>query len=607
MAVPGRPGQSRPEPAGRRDAGRRSKRVAWMGFRVFDCAAAGVRELQKLSITEIPNELTTDIDVASATGIVRLLRATDAQIYSGYRGYPAICDDEIVARIIQAAEWAAAVLGREDSVVIISGAGTSGRLAMFAARAFNRFLVSRKRPPNVRYLIAGSDLALIKAQEGAEDDPNVAVDDLGPLVAGKRRVLYIGVTCGLSAPYVASQVLHLSGRREANCVLLGFNPADRARDVEVENWDQTFTSVVRSVSGRKNFLLLNPVVGPEPVTGSTRMKSGSATKLLLEVVFALAVQKARPGDLPDRVAACLRAYEQTRLAVYEQTAAIGRLVELAGRVLRGHGHIYYLGAGTPGILGIVDASECPPTFGADFDTVRGFIAGGWRTLLGPGRDLSDEGPWYRISLDEFNQVKVPTLSGRDLVVALGMHLDPRVGEALGRSRKAGALTAAVQVGRAVGAGSKMDAVVCVPKVPKTIIPGASVFEEYGTKLVLNALTTGGHVLAGKVYQNRMVDLRISNNKLFYRTIGIIQHITGLSADSAKRYMLRSIYGTDRVTPWMLHAKPSQHVEASTSVAKIVPKALIMALGRTTLAEAERLLKKEPIIREAIARLKSASA
>jgi len=124
--------------------------------------------------------------------------------------------------------------------------------------------------------------------------------------------------------------------------------------------------------------------------------------------------------------------------------------------------------------------------------------------------------------------------------------------------------------------------------------------------VLNALTTGGHILSGKVYQNRMVDLRISNNKLFHRTIGIIQHITGISADAAKRYMLRSIYKTDRVTPPMLHAKPSEHVKASTNVPKIVPKALIMAVGRTTLAEAEKLLKKEPIVRAAIERLKSAS-
>ncbi|HPD29015.1 MAG TPA: hypothetical protein PLL20_03400 [Phycisphaerae bacterium] len=562
--------------------------------------------MQKLSITETPNELTTDIDVASPVGIVRMLRAADAQIYSGYRDYPAVCDAEIVAKIVRTIEWAAPVLGREDSVVVISGAGTSGRLAMFAARTFNRFLAGCKRAPNVRYLIAGGNLALIKAQEGAEDDPHKAVDDVEPLVRGKRRVLYIGVTCGLSAPYVASQMLHLSRRRGTKCVLIGFSPADRARDVEVEDWDKTFASALQSVLRRRNFLLLNPVVGPEPITGSTRMKSGSATKLLLEVIFALAVEQGGQGVLPERVAACLKAYEQTRVAVYEQTAAIGRLVELGGRALRQGGHIYYLGADTPGILGTVDASECPPTFGADFDTVRGFVVGGWRTLLGPGHDLSDEGPWYRISLDEFKQVKLPALSGKDLVVGLGMDLHRQVGEALHRSRNAGARTAVVQVGRRARGRVAVDAAVCVPNVPKTIIPGAKVFEEFGTKLILNALTTGGHVLSGKVYQNRMVDLRISNNKLFYRTIGIIQHISGVSAEAAKRHLLRSIYGTDRVTPRMMNAKPSQHVQASTNVTKIVPKALIMAMGRTTPAEADRLLKKEPIVRAAIERLKSAS-
>lgn len=560
--------------------------------------------MQKLSITEIPNELTTDIDVASPLGIVRMLRAADAQIYSGYRDYPALCDSEIVAKIVQAIRWAAPVLGRADSIVVISGAGTSGRLAMFAARTFNRFLLSRKRAPNVRYLIAGGNLALIKAQEGAEDDPHRAIVDLRPLVEGKRRILYVGATCGLSAPYVASQLLYLSRRRAAHCVLLGFSPADRARDVEIENWDKTFASAVRSVARRENFLLLNPVVGPEPVTGSTRMKSGSVTKLLLEVIFALAVKKSAPNLLPRRVTACLMAYEQTRLRVYEHSTAIAGLVELGGRVLRRGGHIYYLGAGTPGILGTVDASECPPTFGADFDTVRGFVVGGWPTLLGPGHDLSREGSWYRIALEEFTQSILPTLSDRDLVVGLGMHLDSRVGAALQRSRKAGALTATIQVGRLATGRLPVDALVCVPSVPKTIIPGAPTFQEYGTKLVLNALTTGSHVLNGKVYQNRMVDLRISNNKLFYRAIGIIQHITGVSADSAKRYLLKSIYGTDRITPGILHAKPSQHVQASTNVPRIVPTALVMAIGRTTLAEAERRLQAEPIVREAIARLKA---
>ncbi len=570
--------------------------------------------MQPPSITESPNELTSDIDVASPRGIVRLLHAADAQICGGYRGYPAICDDEVTAKIVRVIRWAAPLMGREDAAIIISGAGTSGRLAMFAARTFNRFLTRRKRRPNFRYLIAGGDLALIKAQEGAEDDPRQAWEDVRPLIKGKRRVLYVGITCALAAPYVASQLLGLLRRPGARCVLMGFNPKHCARNVEVENWDRTFADVVGVVSARPSCVVLNPVVGPEAITGSTRMKGGSATKLLLETIFALAASEAHIAggsgkcpSLPAAVRECIRAYDAARVAAYEQSAEIASLIELGGRGLRRGGHIYYVGSGSPGILGIVDASECPPTFGAGFEDVRGFVVGGWRTLLGPGHDLSAEGPWYRISLHDFLAEKVPQLTRRDLVVALpSVGGDARLGDALRRSRKAGAAVAAVETQARVPGGISPDLRVRTAHLPRSMLPGAQVFREYATKLVLNALTTGAHVLSGKVYRNRLADLRISNNKLYHRAIWIIRDIMGVSAATAKRCLLRSIHGVDRVSPALMRAKPSRHVEAATDAAKVVPRALIMAGSRATHADAEKILRKEPVVRAAIERLKKAS-
>lgn len=558
------------------------------------------------SITETPNELTADIDVAPPVGIVRLLRAADSQIHNGYRGYPGLCDDEIVEKVVRAVAWAREAVGRRDAAVVISGAGTSGRLAMFAARTFNRYLASRGREPNFRYLMAGGDLALIKAQEGAEDDPHRAWEDLRPLIVGKRRVLYVGVTCGLSAPYVAGQLHRLARRAGARSVLIGFNPEEGARNVEVENWDRTFADVVREIRRRANCMILNPVVGPEPITGSTRMKSGSATKLLLETIFSLAVAPC-PGRPADAVRRAFELFERARLATYEQTSAIAELVAFGGRTLRAGGHVYYVGAGTPGILGLVDASECPPTFGADFETVRGFLPGGWRTLLGAGRDLSDRGSAYRISLEDFERDKLPRLTRDDLVVGLGCGSpDPRVLNLLRRSRRAGAAVAMVQTGASRAPRLSLDACVEIRGVPVTVLRGAPVFEEYATKHVLNALTTGAHVLCGKVYRNRMVDLRISNNKLYYRTLGIIQSIMGVSADVAKRCLLRSIYATDRPAPALWEAKPSRHVEAATNVSKVVPKALIMAGSRASHAEAERMIRREPVVRAAIEKLKQGS-
>lgn len=560
------------------------------------------------SITELPNELTADIDIASPLGIVRLLRASDAQMFAGYRGEPALVDDEIVERVVRAVDWARDMLGRRDAVVVLSGAGTSGRLAMFVARTFNRALVAAGRTANVAYRIAGGDRALIRAQEGAEDDPHVALSDLDPVVAGKRRVLYVGITCGLSAPYVASQIDFLSRRRGAQCILLGFNPQDGARDVAVEKWNKTFADVVRAMTRRPNCLLLNPVVGPEPITGSTRMKGGSATKLLLETVFAIALQRAgtrrrASDDVAAAVRCAIASYDRARLAAYEQTAQIADLVSLGGDALRHRGHIYYVGTAPAGILGLVDASECPPTFGADFDAVRGFVAGGWRTLLGPGHDLRAHGRGYRIDVTDFLRDVLPTIGRRNLVVAPAIGgVRAAVRDALRRSRRAGAKTAIVQAGGRAPSPRAADVIVHLRGLPPSLLSGAPLPEEFAIKLVLNALTTGAHVRVGKVYRNRMIDLRISNNKLYHRAIGIVQAIACVSADAAKRCVLRGIYGVDRLTPALLAAPPSRHVDAATNASRVMPRALILAVSRATCAEADAMLRREPVVRAAIERL-----
>ncbi len=570
--------------------------------------------MPSVSITESPNELTMDIDVAGPAQIVRLLRASDAQIASGYLGYPALSDDVIVQRIVGVIEWATPLIGRKDAAIVISGAGTSGRLAMFAARTFNRWLARQGRHPNFHYLMAGGNLALIKAQEKAEDDPHQAWKDLQPRIADKKRVLYVGITCAFAAPYVASQLWHLSDRPRAHCVLIGFNPEDRARTTEIEGWDKTFADVMQAISGRPNCAILNPVVGPEPITGSTRMKGGSGTKLLLELVFALAMQRAglaprrtKSTDIAGPVRECLYDYERARIAAYVDVESIASLIRLGGHALREGRRVYYVGSGTPGLLGIIDASECPPTFGAGFDDVRGFLAGGWKELLGPGLDLSTAGAWYRIALNDFFREQVPAMARDALVVVLPhLRMTRALADAVERSRRAGAAVALVDAWSRDHGPVAFDAAVRLAGVPRPILPGVPAFHEFATKLVLNAVTTGAHVLCGKVYRNRMVDLRISNTKLYYRTLGIIENIMGVSPAAAKRALLRSLYHVDHVNSELMQRKPSAHVEAATNGSKIVPRALVMAGSQATCAEAEALMRKEPIVRTAIERLKQSA-
>jgi N-acetylmuramic acid 6-phosphate (MurNAc-6-P) etherase len=563
-------------------------------------------------ITETPNELTVDIDIAEPKGIVRLLRQTDSQIFNGYSIYPGLSDTEILKKIECAIEKTAMVMkAKGKKAIVISGAGTSGRLAFFIARTFNRILAQSGHPPIFYYLMAGGDKALIRAQEGAEDNPKQAVLDLESVIHDAKQVAYFGVTCGLSAPYIAGQLDYSANKKHIYSVLLGFNPAALARNVPIENWDKTFLDVVQKIQKKENCLILNPIIGPEPITGSTRMKSGSATKIILELIFALALEKSgllrqirnkksQISNLKSKIQYHIQQYETTRVETYQELEPISELVRLAGNSLRNKGHIYYLGSAPYGILGIIDASECPPTFGADFEDVRGFIEQGWKGMLGAGRDLSSVGPQYRIGIEEFVTAKLPKLSKHDLILFLGEKNIPAFfRQLLAKSSERGAHTGVILINGNLKKFAGIDVFVQPDLSHLNLFGNHKAFAEVAMKFILNALTTGGHILAGKVYQNRMIDLKISNNKLYYRTINIISDIMGVSKPVATESMLKSIYATDRLTKEQKTLPISAHIVAATGKIKVVPKAMLLATGKFNLSQASAALKKEPIVRNII--------
>lgn len=570
------------------------------------------------SITEIPNDLTTDIDMASPKGIVQILRQTDAQIFNGWETFEGLCDLEILSRMRRAVEETAAVLvhkGRKK--VIIAGAGTSGRLAMFIARTFNRLAAQIGIEPCFHYLIAGGDLALIRAQEGAEDDPVIAEKELSEIANNADRVLYIGITCGFSAPYIAGQLDFSSDQPNYFSVLLGFNPAELSRKVKVEKWDKTFSGVVEKIKNHPRCVLLNPVVGPEPITGSTRMKGGSATKLLLEVLFTAALVKAKvlspnylahtlksdAWDMDRLIFAMIRQYETTRINTYAQRDDIAHLIELGGLALNSGRHIYYIGRDSYGILGAVDASECPPTFGAAFEDVRGYIIGGWHELLNHQKDYSSAGDEYHISLDDFIKEKLPNLSPEDFVIILGKEETINAIEGVLEKIKAmEAKLGAVLINPVYNSFPGFDAVARLHIDPTGLVISNETLGEYATKLVINAITTGAHIMAGKVYQNRMIDLNISNNKLFYRTISIIKDIVKADEETAFMSVMKSIYRTDTPTEEQCKAPVSAHINNATWKKKIVPKALLMATGKYNYEQACQALEETPIVRVLIEKI-----
>jgi N-acetylmuramic acid 6-phosphate (MurNAc-6-P) etherase len=544
-----------------------------------------------------------------------------------------------------AAGLLAATLAGGRGLAAVSGAGTSGRLAFLLARAARRPLARRAaRAPGARvaYVLAGGDAAVFLSREAPEDNWRAGQQRLaalaGELSAG--GVFVLGVTAGLSAPFVAAQLdwaLAQPAGAAAACVL-GFNPPRLARDVPVEGWDQTPRRVVARMLAAGH-PVLTPLVGPEAVTGSTRMKSGSATKVVLETLLALALRSVDTGapPAPEDAAAVLAQYARTVAAAHASAApALPALIDAAGRALAAGRRILYFGQGPYGILGLIDASECPPTYNADRHDVRGFLDHGYATLANDDGDLAAAlgDPAYALAWED-----APPVQAGDLVVFIpgDLPLDPRATPRACAARAAGACVALLTV----GAGNPEAAAAAAAEFPADIaahvvLPAVALEEmkadaaadaadpasavlgpschwlaELAVKLVLNAISTGAHVLKGKVLGNLMIDLQVSNNKLFHRAAGIVAIFSEAPLSAATQALLRALYSLDStplpadITDAPLSAHIAQAAAAQRAGIRVVPTAVVLATcPHLTAAEAAALLAATPMVGQLLADLRN---
>lgn len=214
-------------------------------------------------------------------------------------------------------------------------------------------------------------------------------------------------------------------------------------------------------------------------------------------------------------------------AIAEEIPQIAKAVDILHHRLSNGGRMFYIGAGTSGRLGVLDASECPPTFGTDPSLVQGYIAGGdiaLRTAVEGCEDDMDGG----IALVESIGV-----TDKDVLIGISASGSANfVIAALAKAKEHGAAT----IGVCNNKGSKFEPIVdvCIaPVVGPEVISGSTRLKA-GTaqKLVLNMLTTCTMVKLGKTYNNLMVDLKASNIKLVDRSIRIIMNTTGVEASTA---------------------------------------------------------------------------
>ncbi|MBO2945478.1 N-acetylmuramic acid 6-phosphate etherase [Paenibacillus sp. F411] len=214
-------------------------------------------------------------------------------------------------------------------------------------------------------------------------------------------------------------------------------------------------------------------------------------------------------------------------AIAKETPQIAKAVDVLHHRLSAGGRMFYIGAGTSGRLGVLDASECPPTFGTDPSLVQGYIAGGDTALRNAVEGCEDD--------EEGGVALIESIGVTDRDVVVGISASGSAKFVIGALTKARQLGAAT-LGVCNNKGSKLEPIVdiCIsPVVGPEVISGSTRLKA-GTaqKLVLNMLTTCTMVKLGKTYNNLMVDLKASNIKLVDRSIRIIVKTTGVDPAAA---------------------------------------------------------------------------
>jgi len=258
------------------------------------------------------------------------------------------------------------------------------------------------------------------------------------------------------------------------------------------------------------------------------------------------------------------------LAVEKELPYIEQAVELIVAALKNEGRLLYFGAGTSGRLGVLDAAECPPTFGTDPELIQGFIAGGKEAMFRAQEGAED------IEENGAKDIIAANITSKDVVCGIAAsRRTPYVIGAVKKAKELGAKTLYITCNPREEFNIKeVDVAICPYVGPEVVMGSTRMKSGTAQKLVLNMLTTAAMIRLGKVYENMMIDLQMTNKKLVERSKRIVMTVTGLSYEETADYL----------------QKADGHVKS----------ALVMIKTKVTVEEAKELLSKaDGFVRKAI--------
>jgi len=261
--------------------------------------------------------------------------------------------------------------------------------------------------------------------------------------------------------------------------------------------------------------------------------------------------------------------KKVAVCVEKRLDEIAAAIELIVDGLKKGGRLLYFGAGTSGRLGVLDAAECPPTFGTDPEIIKGFIAGGEKAMFRAQEGAEDH--------EKFGEEEVlrANVNKHDIVVGLAASgRTPYVHGAIKKAASIGCKTILVTTVSGDQVDVYVDILVDVPVGPEVIMGSTRMKSGTAQKLVLNMFTTGAMIRLGKVYENVMVDLQLTNLKLVERAKRIVMNLAEIDYEQASHYLETA----------------DNHVKT----------ALLMALTKLTADQAkEKLREHDGFIRKAL--------
>ncbi|MEL0035972.1 MAG: N-acetylmuramic acid 6-phosphate etherase [Gammaproteobacteria bacterium] len=269
-------------------------------------------------------------------------------------------------------------------------------------------------------------------------------------------------------------------------------------------------------------------------------------------------------DLEDSLGIVSIINEQDHLvsqAITDELANIARAVDRIVAQLQAGGRLIYIGAGTSGRMGVLDAVECMPTFGVDEDLVTAIIAGGEQAMFRAQEGAEDNADAGAMDLQNINLNKTDVVVG---IAASGR--TPYVIGALQYARQLGAATIAVSC-NPESAISQQAEVAIAPVVGPEVITGSTRMKA-GTaqKLVLNMLSTASMIKLGKTYHNYMVDVKTTNDKLLARGTRMVMEITGVSQQQAEQTLVQADNSVKTALYMILAGVDKTQAEADLSAA-----------------------------------------